>query len=86
MDVNLVSALMQLNGKKSCGSNLKRAEKILKTLQMIAQDGFNQDTIWKLISEINPNLKPLATVVEKLSVPKEDILCCSQDIQYNNFR
>lgn len=86
MDVNLISALMQLGGKKSCGINLKRAEHVLKTLNNISQKGMDQAAIFELITAINPSLRPLATVITKFSQPNGPELCSSQNIQYNNFR
>lgn len=85
MDVNFISALMQLGGKKSSGLRLFKANQVQKILLDICATGMNQDALLKLAATINPNIRPLATVITKLN--KNEVKVSKGDcVQYNNFR
>lgn len=85
MDVKLMSALMQLGGNNAAGANLKKAEKIINTLCKISQNGMDYQMMLQLLSELNPQIRPLVTIITKLYENAKPINCQS-DAQYCNFR
>ncbi|NCA67505.1 MAG: hypothetical protein EOM87_05520 [Clostridia bacterium] len=67
MDTNFLSALMMLNGKKTFGSNINRIGRVMNAFNQAKKGGMNQQSLFLLLCEINPNLKPVMTVFNKLN-------------------
>lgn len=76
-DLSLLKNLVSLSGIRN--QNLQKTICLLDSFEKVNKNGFNQESIISLLSQINPKLKPLVTLLQNEGRNKN-----SDYIQYNH--
>ncbi len=66
MDTSFLSAMLTLNGKNDCGTNLTKVSRIMNACSGLNKDGTAQKSLFSLLGELNPKYRPVLTVFDKI--------------------
>lgn len=83
-ELNLIKNILSLNGK--CDPNLKKTISMLETMKKINKNGMDEDSIYSLLTCMNPKITPLLNIIksEYKKENKQDNKNKDDFVQYNH--